>query len=66
MCHFCQNHTTSRSILEFVVVGHASDAVDSVQSVKVMKPGLPILSRIDLNIPFITSGELIEHNHDRG
>jgi len=41
-------------------------AIDSVQSVKVLKPVLPILSRADLKVPFTTSHEMIEYNQGRG
>ncbi len=41
-------------------------ALDSVQAVRVLKPVLPILSRADLTVPFITSREMVEYNQDRG
>jgi len=40
-------------------------AMDSVQSVKVLRPVLPILSRADLQVPFTNCREMLAYNQDK-
>ena len=71
---FIENHQSSKT--SFIEVKSAVDfdadflttlaSLDSVQSVRVLKPVLPILARADLDVPFISCNEMLEYNQGRG
>ncbi|MCB1024123.1 MAG: L-serine ammonia-lyase, iron-sulfur-dependent, subunit alpha [Acidobacteria bacterium] len=40
-------------------------SVESVSTIKKLKPVLPVLYRKDLQVPFITCGEMLDYNEDK-